>query len=1312
MAASNENLCEKCFKTFGSVSSLNRHKRTVHKKNKFHCEICFDDFDSVRDRTKHKKLRHLNIHCTFCSKMFLNSNSLRRHSEMCRVKFQLKDKKNQIPTTLNKTLQCVDCGTFYKKQYEQNHIRSMRHIEKCLQTIDERCAVYQTALKENLTIYKITNTTNCASGDDVTSEMMEVDQNMDLDASTFLESLLPCVEKCMMLEQQKKECFKFRINLHALFSQIIEANFLPAEENIKHFYSDFVVVTRSSSFSEIYETACREVTLKSEDFEEMKSGWTLLRYMYLTLEFAKCDFFKASSFIPTPKFIQEKKCSINVKNVNDSKCFLYAVLASTVYNELEKGCDRNSPKSYKPYFHLLDMKGISYPTTTDQIKLFEKQNPDNSVNVFTLEGDTVCGPIYLTKQKKKRHANLLLIEEKNKTHYISIISLSRLVNTQMSGKRAKFFCDTCLSCFKSLDELQFHEEIGCTKVMQQLPDDDFIEFKKYQARQMHPCCFYGDLESILVPTNQKAPLKKNIKSFDIHNHETAAVAYTISSIFNDKALEPIRIHRGHDALDVFTENLIRDVKYIYSSYLEKSKHLKMEPITSKIKKRLEKQKHCYLCLKEFGADDVVVIDHQHWGDSVGDTVGKIRGKACRNCNLLLKAPTFIPFFWHSGMSYDFHPLLTALSKVPKVRLQAIPKTNESFLSFSAFLHVTENKYVEVRFLDSYRFLPSSLATLTKTVEKCETYTKFHEKTFKNFKGSPQKQFYPYEYMDSFSKFDETEFPKRKDFYSHLKDEAISKKDYKYAKSIFNSLPKKTLGDYCSYYLTCDCLLLRDVFQSFRHSCFERWGIDPAFFITTASLSYNIMLDYTKEKLHLMTDLNMINLIKNNIRGGISNASLRYSESNNEYLEGGYDREKGEKIYNMYMDCNALYSYTISNFRLPHSNFEWCSQNEIDELSQNFMSIGEEDDTGYVFVVDVKYPKELHDLHGDLPFLSESMKIGKVKKLTNNLFDKTKYVCHYRILQQAVRHGLIVTKFHKAIKFIQKKTIAPYIDKCMDFRKVPGITQFEVMLMKIFANVIYGKTCQTDFERDIKLITKFIENQKGNHLDGRRLIKDPRFKHFNIITPDFVSVEMQRKKILLNKPSMIGFAILELSKYHMFDFYYDFLKPILKDSITLGYQDTDSYVTEIRNVDFYKEIVAKYPQKFDTSNFEIQNQFGIIPQNAKVPGLFKIEGGSNVIYRTVALKSKCYSIDYHGAIETVKKLKSVSKTVTNSLTFNDYYNTWKNKSTIYSKMFQISSKKHLITTVKMHKKSLSPEDDKRIVLEDGRHTRPLGHYLND
>ena len=75
---------------------------------------------------------------------------------------------------------------------------------------------------------------------------------------------------------------------------------------------------------------------------------------------------------------------------------------------------------------------------------------------------------------------------------------------------------------------------------------------------------------------------------------------------------------------------------------------------------------------------------------------------------------------------------------------------------------------------------------------------------------------------------------------------------------------------------------------------------------------------------------------------------------------------------------------------------------------------EDSDKRYIFEVEIKYPKNLHGLHEDLPFLPERMKIDKCKKLVCNLYDKKDYVVHIRSLKQALNHELILEKVHKGI----------------------------------------------------------------------------------------------------------------------------------------------------------------------------------------------------------------------------------------------------------------------------------------------------------
>ena len=85
------------------------------------------------------------------------------------------------------------------------------------------------------------------------------------------------------------------------------------------------------------------------------------------------------------------------------------------------------------------------------------------------------------------------------------------------------------------------------------------------------------------------------------------------------------------------------------------------------------------------------------------------------------------------------------------------------------------------------------------------------------------------------------------------------------------------------------------------------------------------------------------------------------------------------------------------------------------------------DKGCILEVDVKYPKNLHDCHSDLPLLPERMKINKCCKLVYNLYDKNNYVVHIRSLKQALDHGIILKKVHKVVQINQEAWLKEYID---------------------------------------------------------------------------------------------------------------------------------------------------------------------------------------------------------------------------------------------------------------------------------------------
>ena len=184
-----------------------------------------------------------------------------------------------------------------------------------------------------------------------------------------------------------------------------------------------------------------------------------------------------------------------------------------------------------------------------------------------------------------------------------------------------------------------------------------------------------------------------------------------------------------------------------------------------------------------------------------------------------------------------------------------------------------------------------------------------------------------------------------------------------------------------------------------------------------------MFKENKCKIKLLTDYDMLLMVEEGIRGGICHAIHRYAKANNEYMKN-YDKNE-ESLYIQYLDTNNLYGWAMSQ-KLPLNGFKWLE--DTLGINEEFIkNYDENNDKGYILEVDVKYPKKLHDLHSDLPFLPKRMKIDKCKKLVCNLRNKKKYIVHIKSLKQALIHGLKFKKVHRIIEFNQEAWFKPYID---------------------------------------------------------------------------------------------------------------------------------------------------------------------------------------------------------------------------------------------------------------------------------------------
>ena len=246
---------------------------------------------------------------------------------------------------------------------------------------------------------------------------------------------------------------------------------------------------------------------------------------------------------------------------------------------------------------------------------------------------------------------------------------------------------------------------------------------------------------------------------------------------------------------------------------------------------------------------------------------------------------------------------------------------------------------------------------------------------------------------------------------------------------------------------------------------------------------------TGAQLELLTDNDMLNMFEEGIRGGICHAIYQYSKANNKYLKN-YDENK-ESSFLIYDDANNLYGFAMCK-KIPVDDFKW-----VDDLSiftEDFIkNYDDEDDIGYLFVVDEEHPKNLHKLHSDLPFLPERMKINKCTKLVCNAQDKEKYPVHVLALKQALNHALKLTKVHSVIEFRQEYWLKPYIDMNTKLSK-NAKNDFEKDFFKSMNNSDFGKTMENVRNHtDIKLVTtdkrRSILASESNYHSSKHISKD-------------------------------------------------------------------------------------------------------------------------------------------------------------------------------------------------------------------------------
>ncbi|RLU21144.1 hypothetical protein DMN91_005517 [Ooceraea biroi] len=503
----------------------------------------------------------------------------------------------------------------------------------------------------------------------------------------------------------------------------------------------------------------------------------------------------------------------------------------------------------------------------------------------------------------------------------------------------------------------------------------------------------------------------------------------------------------------------------------------MVELTRDEREKFNSATQCHICKKPFVPDNTRVRDHCH-------LTGRYRGPAHANCNLNYRDSRTIPIVFHNLSGYDAHFIVKELASNFKGNVDVLPINKEKYISFTKHVYgfeddkTTWRNHMQLRFIDSFKFLSSSLDKLSSYINNDKlriVRSEFAKLSADDFDLLTRKGVFPYEYVDCAEKLEDTRLLPRESFYSSLTGDTVSESDYAHAENIWQRFTIRTLGKYSDLYLKTDVLLLADVFENFRDSCINSYGVDPAYYYTLSGFTWDAMLKHTRINFELLTDIDMVMYIERGIRGGLSQCLNRYAQAKNKYMQS-YDPSKPSS-YLMYYDVNNLYGWAMCQ-PLPYAEFRW-----VDDTSNFDVNvIAPDSPKGYILEVDLEYPQQLHDAHVDLPLCPTCDKPpGKRQdKLLATVYDKKR---------TAAKNG------------------------------------FEKNLYKLMNNAVFGKTMENVRNHvDVKLLTKW-----NGPYGAEAMIAKPNFHSRSVFSENLVAIEMRKLEVKFNKPIYVGMCILDISK---------------------------------------------------------------------------------------------------------------------------------------------------------------------------------------
>ena len=529
----------------------------------------------------------------------------------------------------------------------------------------------------------------------------------------YLNLIKPYLED-LINEKKNKGEWKLQLTANISFVSLKPGS---DETYLMYIRSDPEEFMNGSETEEIIESLYRSLLQKYQDNlnEKMRgSDFVFNGINYFYYDFNRVSISKGGSYIDSPKWLKDKKSTVNQKN-NDNKCFQYATTLALNFNKVNKDPQRMS--KIKPFIENYNWNDTNFPANKKDWNRFEVNNKNVALNIYYVPFNIKKIEIaYKFKYNLVRDNQiiLLMISNGENWHYLAVKSLSGLLRGITSNHNGDYYCLNCFHSYTAENKLNAHKKIcennEYCNIEMPSPNNNLIKYNEGGKSLKLLFVIYADLECILkkIDTCQNNP---NLSSTTkINQHIPSGYSIYTSCSF-DKYNNKLSYYRGEDCMRRFCKDL-KDHAIKIIDFKKKD----MIPLTKEEKDNYNKDNICHICKKEFNNDttessslECKVRNHCHF-------TGKYRGAAHNTCNLRYKIPKYIPVIFHNGSTYDYHFIIRELVSEFDGNFECLGENKEKYITFSVPIKKRiENKNIDITYkiklIDSFRFMATSLSKL-------------------------------------------------------------------------------------------------------------------------------------------------------------------------------------------------------------------------------------------------------------------------------------------------------------------------------------------------------------------------------------------------------------------------------------------------------------------------------------------------------------------------------------------------------------------------------------------------------------------------